>query len=38
MKRILFILLSLATLTATAQETYTQEEYLRRYNKSKKKI
>jgi tetratricopeptide (TPR) repeat protein len=32
MKRILLILLSLATLTATAQETYTQEEYLRRYN------
>ena len=32
MKRILLILLSLATLTATAQETYTQEEFLRRYN------
>ena len=32
MKRILLILLSLATLTATAQETFTQEEYLRRYN------
>ena len=32
MKRILVILLSLATLTTMAQETYTQEEYLRRYN------
>ncbi len=31
MKRILVILLSLATLTAMAQETFTQEEYLRRY-------
>jgi len=32
MKRILLILLSLATLSAAAQETYTQEEFLRRYN------
>lgn len=31
MKRILVILLSLATLTAMAQETFTQEEFLRRY-------
>lgn len=32
MKRIFVILLSLVTLTALAQETLTQEEYLRRYN------
>ena len=32
MKRIFAILLSLVTLTALAQETLTQEEYLRRYN------
>ena len=31
MKRIFAILLSLVTLTAMAQETFTQEEYLRRY-------
>ena len=32
MKRVFVILLSLVTLTALAQETLTQEEYLRRYN------
>ena len=32
MKRILVILLSLAALSVSAQETYTQEEFLRRYN------
>ncbi len=32
MKRLFLILLTLVTLTAHAQETYSQEEYLRRYN------
>lgn len=32
MKRILVLLLSLSALCAAAQETYTQEEFLRRYN------
>ena len=32
MKRFFLILLTLVTLTAQAQETYSQEEYLRRYN------
>jgi len=32
MKRILVLLLSLAALGAAAQETYSQEEFLRRYN------
>ena len=32
MKRILLIILSLVTLSVSAQETYTQEEFLRRYN------
>lgn len=32
MKRLFFILLSLVTLSVAAQESYTQEEYLRRYN------
>ena len=32
MKRVFLILLSLMALTVSAQETYTQEEYLRRYN------
>ena len=32
MKRILILLLSLSALCAAAQETYTQEEFLRRYN------